>query len=651
MIILISSLINRLEYGEVLSVIGTVKNVFNRQVRNGKMQIFEIVLSDGTGSLRVTWFNQPWLEKAIQTGDQIAISGKVDIYLGRLCMNSPEWEPIDREHLNTTRIVPVYPLTANVTQRMLRRAMQQTVSYWASRINDFLPEEVRAEGELVRLQDAIQQIHFPDDENALRVARERLAFDEIFLIQLGVLRQKMAWQANTARVYATPEDWLETRIERLPYQLTNAQKRAITEIRTDLESGRPMNRLLQGDVGSGKTIVAALGVEMIARHGVQSALMAPTSILAEQHYRNLVALASAEEDGDGLVIHPEEIGLLIGDTPEAEKQTIRERLKDGSIKLVIGTHALLEDPIEFKDLQFTIIDEQHRFGVNQRAILRSKGDNPHLLVMTATPIPRSLALTIYGDLDLSVMDEMPAGRQPVETYIFTPTERERAYTFVHGQVSEGHQAFIVYPLVDQEESQEVLAAVQQRDRLQQEVFPGMEIGLLHGRMKSDEKDAVMSAFRDGKFPILVSTSVIEVGVDIPNATVMLIEGANRFGLAQLHQLRGRVGRGADKSFCILIPDKDDAAENERLKAMEETNDGFVLAERDLDQRGPGEFLGTRQAGFSELRLANLSNLHLIEKARNLALKLFGNDPDLALPENASLKKQLDVFWGGGGDIS
>ena len=300
----------------------------------------------------------------------------------------------------------------------------------------------------------------------------------------------------------------------------------------------------------------------------------------------------------------------------------------------------------------TIIDEQHRFGVNQRALLRAKGDTPHLLVMTATPIPRSLALTIYGDLDLSVMDEMPPGRQPVETYIFTPTERERAYTFIHGQVDEGHQAFVVYPLVDQGENEEVLAAVQERDRLQQEVFPDLEIGLLHGRMKPDEKDAVMSTFRDGRFPVLVSTSVIEVGVDVPNATIMLIEGANRFGLAQLHQLRGRIGRGKDKSFCILIPDKDDATENERLKAMEETNDGFVLAERDLDQRGPGEFLGTRQAGFSELRLANLSNLHLIEKARNLALKLFGSDPDLDSTENAALKKQLEIFWGdGSGDIS
>ena len=644
--------INRLEYGEVLSVMGTVKSIFNRPIKGGKMTIFEAVLTDGTGSLRVTWFNQPWLEKSIKVGDQIIISGKVDIYLGRLCMNSPEWEAIDQERLNTNRIVPVYSLTANVSQRMLRRAMQQTVSFWASRIRDFLPDGVRTEGGLARLQDALQQIHFPDSENSLRRARERLAFDEIFLIQLGVLRQKMAWQSHAAHVYETPAEWVETRLGSLPFELTGAQKRAIGDIHADLVSGRPMNRLLQGDVGSGKTIVAAMAVEMVARHGVQSALMAPTSILAGQHYRNLVSLYSDLDENNPASLRADEIGLLLGDTPETEKQAIRERLKDGSIKLIIGTHALLQDPIEFQNLQLTIIDEQHRFGVSQRAILRSKGDNPHLLVMTATPIPRSLALTIYGDLDLSIMDEMPPGRQPVETHIFTPIERERAYTFIRSQVKSGRQAFIVYPLVDQGENEEALAAVQQRDRLSTEIFPGLDLGLLHGKLKPDEKDNIMRDFRDGKFPILVATSVIEVGVDVPNASVMLIEGANRFGLAQLHQLRGRVGRGQEQSYCILIPDKDDAAENERLKAMEETNDGFVLAERDLDQRGPGEFLGTRQAGFSELRLANLSNLRLIEKARNLALKLFTADPTLEQPENSLLVTQLDSFWSEGrGDIS
>ncbi|MFN7035509.1 MAG: ATP-dependent DNA helicase RecG, partial [Bellilinea sp.] len=488
----------------------------------------------------------------------------------------------------------------------------------------------------------------------LHAARERLAFDEIFLIQLGVLRQKQNWQNRTAHIFQVSDEWLTTQINRLPFPLTNAQQRAVHEIRTDLSSGRPMNRLLQGDVGSGKTVVAALAIAMVTAAGSQAALMAPTSILAEQHYRSFQKLFVRSDTDNAAPFAPVEVRLLVGDTPEKEKQEIRQALLAGEIKLLIGTHALIEDPIEFKQLQLAVIDEQHRFGVAQRSALREKGDNPHLLVMTATPIPRSLALTIYGDLDLSVMDEMPAGRQPIETHIFTPLERERAYSFIRSQIRQGYQAFIIYPLVDQEQSQteDALAAVQQQQRLQTEVFPDLKIGLLHGRMRPEEKEQVMRKFRDKQFHILVSTSVIEVGVDVPNATVMLIEGANRFGLAQLHQFRGRVGRGNAKSYCILIPDDEDAAENERLSAMVETNDGFILAERDLQQRGPGEFLGTRQAGFADLKIANLTDVHTIEKARNLAQQLFEKDPQLSDPRYQPLLQKLNEFWGEGrGDIS
>jgi ATP-dependent DNA helicase RecG len=410
-----------------------------------------------------------------------------------------------------------------------------------------------------------------------------------------------------------------------------------------------MNRLLQGDVGSGKTVVAALAAAMVNQAGSQAAILAPTTILAEQHYRNFISVLAG---ADGLFL-PEQIRLLVGDTSPADKEEIRAGLSNNSIKIIIGTHALLEDPIVFADLQFVTIDEQHRFGVEQRAALRSKGSNPHLLVMTATPIPRSLALTLYGDLDLSIIDELPPGRQIIPTHILMPQERERAYTLVRGQVQSGHQAFIVYPLVEESEKSELLAATQEHDRLQKEIFPDLKLGLLHGRMKPEDKNAVMLAFRDKQFDILVSTTVVEVGVDVPNTTVMLVEGANHFGLAQLHQLRGRVGRSEAQSYCLLVPDHEDKAENDRLRAMEETNDGFVLAERDLQQRGPGEFLGTRQAGYAtSLKMASLTDIQLVEKARTQAQALFARDPELKAPENSLLAEALERFWGGGkGDVS
>jgi ATP-dependent DNA helicase RecG len=379
--------------------------------------------------------------------------------------------------------------------------------------------------------------------------------------------------------------------------------------------------------------------------------MAPTSILAEQHYASLKGLL-ANPDDEGAVLQEEEIRLLIGDTPAKEREAILSGLAEGRIKLVIGTHALIEDPVIFDNLQIVIVDEQHRFGVSQRASLREKGNNPHLMVMTATPIPRSLALTIYGDLDVSVLDEMPPGRQPVDTHILYPTERERVYTLIRSQVEQGNQAFIIYPLVEQGDNEENTAAVEEHERLQKEIFPDLNIGLLHGRLRPEEKEDIMRKFRDREYDILVSTSVVEVGVDIPNATVMVIEGANRFGLAQLHQFRGRVGRGTEKSYCILIPESSEAAENERLLAMEKTNDGFELAEYDLNQRGPGEFLGTRQSGYTNLRLAKITDVHLIEKAQRYAHQVLENDPALAASEHKLMKDALNNFWPSQeGDIS
>ncbi len=575
--------IQRLTYGEEVTVIGTVDLISTRSIRGGRFQITEAIITDGTGFLRVTWFNQPWVGKRLLEDTQIVLSGKIDQYLGRPVMNSPEWEPLEHQNLHTNRIVPVYPLTSKITQRWLRRMMYEVVTYWAPRVPDPLPEALRQSAELMDLSTALLHAHFPSSTDQLRAARHRLAFDEILMLQLGVMSQKRNWQERAARVYETPDDWLESQVARLPFQLTTAQQNALKDVRSDLASGRPMNRLLQGDVGSGKTVIAALAIAMLALHAAQSALLAPTSILAEQHYNSMLGLlvgngnvTNASNDGIPYPLKSEQIRLLLGSTPESEKQETREALADGSIKLVVGTHALLEDPVIFANLQLAVIDEQHRFGVDQRAILRAKGENPHLLVMTATPIPRSLALTVYGDLDLSVMNEMPPGRQPIQTQIFYPRERERAYVFIRSQIDQGHQCFIIYPLVEETETSETLAAVEEQLRLQNEVFPNYKVGLLHGRMKPDEKDDTMSSFLRGEVQILVSTSVVEVGVDVPNATVMLIEGANRFGLSQLHQFRGRVGRSQYQSYCILIPDSPDAAENERLSAMVETNNGFVL---------------------------------------------------------------------------
>jgi len=641
--------IKALFYGDVVTVLGTIQSVHTRPIRGGKSSIIEVVISDGTGSLRISYFNQPWLANRFKQGDAISVSGKVDQYLGRLIMNSPDWEPVEVENLHTARIVPIYALTEKITQKWLRGIMNQVVTHWAPAVVDALPDTVRFSARLVSLGEALMQVHFPVSQDRLKAARERLGFDEIFYLQMGVLRQKRDWKSVDGRRFPVSAEWLEARLVGLPYTLTSAQQKSLEEIRADLDSGKPMNRLVQGDVGSGKTVVAAIAASIVINGGAQAAIMAPTSILAEQHYRNFTNLLT----GNGGMMQESEIRLLVGSTPDIRKEEIRQGLSNGSIKLVIGTHAVIEEDVLFKDLQFIVIDEQHRFGVEQRKELRSKGTDPHLLVMTATPIPRSLALTVFGDLDISVIDEMPVGRQPVSTYVLRPQERERAFTLIRGQIKEGRQAFIVYPLIDESEKIEARAAVDDFEALSKEIFPKLKLGLLHGRMKPAEKDGVMAKFRDKEYDILVSTTVVEVGVDVPNSTVMLIEGADRFGLAQLHQLRGRVGRGADQAYCLLIPTHEDATENERLQAMSQTNSGFELADLDLKTRGPGEFLGTRQAGFaSSLKMASITDVPLIEKARAQAQALFERDPYLQQPEHALLAEAFERFWGEGkGDVS
>ncbi|GAB4505883.1 MAG: ATP-dependent DNA helicase RecG [Anaerolineales bacterium] len=639
--------IGTLRPGEQVTVLGQIWDVQGRKSQRG-MHITTITLADGSGTIQATWFNQPYLEKQFQQGRSIILSGKTDVYLGHLVMQSPEWELSNGEAIHTARLVPIYPLTEGISPRWLRRVQKRTVDYWAPRLPDPLPEDVRRDANLMDLPTAIAQIHFPDDKDKLEAARRRLCFDEFLVIQLGVLRQRRNWRQQAGRPLRVNPQTVDTFIRSLPFELTNAQQRAIDEILHDIAQPQPMSRLLQGDVGSGKTVVALTGMLVAALdNGAQAALMAPTEILAEQHYRTITRILEASGIGNDRLT----VRLLIGSLSNGEKERVRQEIQEGKANLVIGTHALIQGSVAFQNLAFVVIDEQHRFGVMQRATLREKGFNPHMLVMSATPIPRSLALTLYGDLDISVIDEMPPGRQQIKTYWLAQRERERAYTFLRKQIEQGRQAFIICPLIEESEALDVKAAVEEHRRLQTEVFPDLRLGLLHGKMRADEKDEIMRRFRAGELHILVSTSVVEVGIDIPNATVIMVEGADRFGLAQLHQFRGRVGRGEHQSYCILISDSATPESQERLRAIEQIHDGFKLAEKDLELRGPGEFFGTRQSGLPDLRLAKLSDTRILEEARRQALRIFERDPDLSNPEHALLAEQVREFWQHKGDLS
>ncbi len=636
--------ISRLEPDEDVTVIAKVWDIGARRTRRGG-SLVKATLSDGSGFVEATWFNQPYLVDRIKPGQQIVLSGKVGRYLGHLCFNAPTWELLEEKLLHTARIVPVYPLTEGLSSRWLRNVMKRTVDYWTKRLPDHLPSSVRKQAGLLDLETAVAQIHFPDSDAQLRQARHRLSFDELFVLQIGLLQQRRQWRSEPARPLAIDEEMLEAFVSRLPFKLTEAQRRSLAEITADIRTDQPMNRLLQGDVGSGKTAVAAAAMALASAAGAQAALMAPTEILAEQHYRTVGQLME-QIPGKAPVTR-----LLTGSVTGQERDEIYAGLKDGSIDVIVGTHALIQEAVEFNELALAVIDEQHRFGVRERAALRQKGYNPHVLVMTATPIPRSLELTVWGHLDVSIIDEMPPGRKPVLTRLVLPRERERAYAFVRSQIKKGHQAFVICPLVEQSENVDAKAAVDEHERLQKEVFPDLQLGLLHGRMRGEDKEATMAQFAAGELDILVATSVVEVGVDVPNATVMLIEGAERFGLAQLHQFRGRVGRSEHESFCILVSASDAGEANERLVAVEATTDGFALAEKDLELRGPGEFLGTRQSGLPNLRLAAVTDLQLVKNAREAAKAFFETDPELANPDHRLLAQQVERLWSREGDVS
>jgi ATP-dependent DNA helicase RecG len=603
-----------------------------------------IKLADVSGWVRVTWFNQ-YLANVLHVGDEIAVSGALEAGYGPLSFTGPEWEPVSPGGgVSTGRIVPVYPLTAGLAQKSMRGFARQALDLALDSVAEYLPEAVRlaAEEPLMPLREAISQVHYPDDRAALGAAKQRLAFDDLFLLQLGLVRRKQERQAFDGIPLRADERLLEQWQAQLPFQLTRAQRSALTEILRDMRRDKPMARLLQGDVGSGKTAVAAAAMLAAKANGYQSALMAPTEILAEQHLHNVEMLYA----GLPANIRPA-IRLLTGATRASERRAILDGARAGDVDILVGTHALIQEGVDLPRMALAVVDEQHRFGVRQRAALPGKaaGALPHQLAMTATPIPRTLNLVIHGDLDVSVLPERPPGRIPIETRRYIGAERTGAYDLVREEVAKGHQVFVICPLVEASEAVEAKAAVEEAERLSRDVFPELRIATLHGRMKSREKDAVMTGFRDRVYDLLVSTSVIEVGIDVPNATVMLIEGADRFGLAQLHQFRGRVGRGGARSYCLLLADEGSPDGEERLQTMVASDDGFLLAEKDLELRGPGDFIGTRQSGLPEMQwLEGVFDTRLLDRARRAAESVLASDPDLVDPDHVRLGQRLAAFW-------
>ena len=669
-----------LTVGMTATIIGEIVEIKTFTTRTS-MQGVNLDLNDGTGTLRITFFGQKWLAQQLRSGQHIVASGKVSGYNGRLQMTNPKWEPYQEDALtHAGRLVPVHSLTKGLYERNVRTLIKKIVDSAAPNVEDHLPREVREQARLVPLAHALAQIHFPDDQKQRALARYRLGFDEFLFIQLGVLQRKRLWQSDPGYALRLDAAVHDAFLDTLPFKLTGAQERTLREIFADLEHPIPMARLIQGDVGSGKTVVAAAALVQAIANGFQGALMAPTEILAEQHYRGLrqllgqvavpraptAALApedwktrvdaaqlermaeikrllgmTEEEDQGGAGIR---VALLTGSLKGKERRRVLEGVAQGEVDLVIGTHALIQEAVQYNALGLVVIDEQHRFGVEQRERLKSKGHHPHLLVMTATPIPRTLALSIYGDLDSSVIDERPPGRKPIKTRWIRKADVDKAHRHIRKEIAAGRQAFVICPLVEESEKLELAAAVETQEYLQQEVFPDLHVGLVHGRMTQIEKDRVMRDFRERDFDILVATAVVEVGIDIPNATTIMILGAERFGLAQLHQFRGRVGRGEHQSFCIVVSDVDNEQTQQRLEAFEKIEDGFELADVDLQLRGPGEFFGRRQSGTPDLKMARLGDLRLLHVARQQAERILAEDATLERMEHRLLKAKVATFW-------
>ena len=614
----------------ITAIVGASPSV--KRIRKG-FSVYTLPLRDDTGVINATFYNNPYVMKNFRVGAYYNFYGRIEYKFGQKKIITPIYEPYGANNV-TGNIVPIYRTGAHLTQKVMVSAIKKCLEEAGDSIEDFMPKSLIEKYNLCRADYAVRNIHFPTDYDAYQSARNRLAFEELFLLQLALNMRKN----HSKRAVVTPFPNLDTSpvTSLFPYPLTNAQKRVVDEIKADLSSSSPMNRLVQGDVGSGKTAVGMISLYLAVKNGYQAAFMAPTSILARQHYESVAPVF-------------EKLGyktaLLIGSMTKKEKNAVYEKLETGEIQLIIGTHALFQEGVAFKNLRLVVTDEQHRFGVKQRGALVSKGENPHILVMTATPIPRTLALIIYGDLDISIIDELPPGRQRVDTFCIGENIRERMYNFIRKEISLNHKVYIVCPMVDENEELDLKSAISYRDKLANNIFPDIKVGLVHGKMKDSEKDAVMNDFAFGDTDILVSTTVIEVGVNVPEATLMIIENAERFGLSQLHQLRGRVGRGKDKSYCILLPSSMDEDIKKRMGIMTKTNDGFVISQTDLSLRGPGEFFGTRQHGLPALKISSLLDMETLKKSSDAVSELLKDDPLLKKDENLLLKRRAETLFG------
>jgi ATP-dependent DNA helicase RecG len=621
---------------ERATIRGTVTAFKSGRTFQKKMLFAEATLTDDSGSIRSIWFNQKFVAQMVKPGMEIRVSGKVTADKKGLLFSNPAFERAERDETHTGRLVPIYPETAGLTSKFFRWQIGDILKKNIHDIPDFIPEEILKRLHLPSLAHALAYIHFPKTDEETLVAQKRFAFDEMLLVQLKVLLTKSSWDTSSAIPFPRAEDDARSYIGALPFELTSAQRRATTEILADLTQAKPMNRLLNGDVGSGKTAVASIACGVVAKEHFQSALLAPTEVLARQHYETFTKLFQHTNTTVSLLTQAYQ---FLDGRPVA-KATLLSALKAGMIDILIGTHAIIQKDIRFKNLALIVVDEQHRFGVAQRAYLQDQARNindglsdavPHLLSMTATPIPRTLTLAYLGNLELSLLDEMPKNRLPIITKIAKNTaDRNAIYDFIRKHISKGRQAFVILPLVEESEAlADVKAATAECERLKKDIFPDLSIGLLHGRLKSKEKEVVMRDFKEKKYDILVATAVVEVGIDVPNATVMLIEDAARFGLSQLHQFRGRVGRGVHQSYCFLFPGENGSSENARLKILEKTNDGFEIAEEDLKLRGPGSFFGIRQSGLPDVAMANLANVKLVKISRSEAESLLKKDATLS----------------------
>jgi len=621
-----------------------------RSFRRRGFSITEALVDDDTGRLSCVWFNQPYLKTYLRPGAMVILYGKVERYSGKLQMNAPEFEVVSGENddpgsgargqgepLNSGRIVPVYSLPEGLGQRSFRKMIRAALDKYLSHIIDFLPVDVRDNHKLLDLARSILNIHFPENADLQKDAYTRLAFEEFLLFQLPLILRKQKRKEKAGIAHKVEGQLLDDFLAKLPFELTECQKTVIEEIKADMAKPEAMQRLLQGDVGSGKTVVAASACVIAIQGGFQAAIMAPTEILARQHFEKI----SSQLSGLSFQRKKVKIGLLTSAGLKKNKEKMVREIKEGKIDLVIGTHALLEESVRFKNLGLAVIDEQHKFGVGQRALLPAKGRNPDILIMTATPIPRTLAITLYGDLDVSVIRHLPPGRGRIKTVCFTKEKQSRAYAIAREQMSAGNQAYIVYPVIEESFALDIAGAEKMYEEFKRGEFRQFRLGLIHGRMKQSEQEEAMAKFKNRELDALVSTTVLEVGIDVPSATCMIVEHAERFGLSQLHQLRGRVGRGALESFCVLVSDSVTETSQARMQAMSSYSDGFKIAEEDLKIRGPGDYFGSRQHGLTVLRIANpLTQLQLLKSAREEAGKIAAGDPGLGSPQNALLKEKL-----------